>query len=367
MGYEVDFLPVGEGQRSGDAIALRFGNLTGAPGQQRVVVIDGGFTDTGERLVQHIREHYGTDRVDLVVSTHPDADHAAGLEVLVDQMDVRALLMHLPWNHTYNIARMFRDGRVTDESVEYKIREALQDAKDLETISNRRGIPIYEPSAGMTAFSGTMTVLGPTLEYYDSLLPDFRCMPEARRRVDDHRAAKMIRRILEGVRTAVERVVENWGIETLRDTGDPTSAENNSSAILLFQIDGHGLVFTADAGIPALSNAATTLEAMGVGPSSIQFIQVPHHGSRRNVGPAVLNRLLGPVQTAQTMLRTAFVSASGDGLPKHPAKKVTNAFLRRGTAVYGGTGGKIWHHYNAPTRSDWGTLRQIPFYAEVDD
>jgi hypothetical protein len=39
--YEMDFLPVGLGERGGDAIALRFGEeLT--PQQQKVVVLDGG-------------------------------------------------------------------------------------------------------------------------------------------------------------------------------------------------------------------------------------------------------------------------------------------------------------------------------------
>ena len=47
MGYEIDFLPVGDGARSGDAIALRYGNLEGTRAEQTVVVIDGGFTDDG--------------------------------------------------------------------------------------------------------------------------------------------------------------------------------------------------------------------------------------------------------------------------------------------------------------------------------
>jgi hypothetical protein len=47
--YEIDFLPVGDGARSGDAIALRYGNLEGTRAEQTVVVIDGGFTDDGRR------------------------------------------------------------------------------------------------------------------------------------------------------------------------------------------------------------------------------------------------------------------------------------------------------------------------------
>jgi hypothetical protein len=73
MGYEIDFLPVGDGSKSGDAIALRYGNLaSGDPNQQMVIVIDGGYTDDGEALVELIKTHYNTDYVDVVVSTHPD-------------------------------------------------------------------------------------------------------------------------------------------------------------------------------------------------------------------------------------------------------------------------------------------------------
>jgi hypothetical protein len=54
MGYEIDFLPVGEGEDSGDAIALRFGSLFGPRSEQTVVVIDGGFKESAEGLVSHI-------------------------------------------------------------------------------------------------------------------------------------------------------------------------------------------------------------------------------------------------------------------------------------------------------------------------
>ncbi len=37
-GYEIDFLPVGNSERSGDAIAVRYGT----PGNYKVMVYDGG-------------------------------------------------------------------------------------------------------------------------------------------------------------------------------------------------------------------------------------------------------------------------------------------------------------------------------------
>ena len=56
IGYEVDFLPVGEGEKSGDAISFRFGNLLVDLAQQTVFVIDGGFKSSGQALVDHIRK-----------------------------------------------------------------------------------------------------------------------------------------------------------------------------------------------------------------------------------------------------------------------------------------------------------------------
>jgi hypothetical protein len=65
MGFEIDFLPVGAGEKSGDAIAVRFGDLS--RNEPTVSVIDGGTQDSGEALVSHVRQHYGTNRVDFAI------------------------------------------------------------------------------------------------------------------------------------------------------------------------------------------------------------------------------------------------------------------------------------------------------------
>jgi hypothetical protein len=48
MAYQIDFFPVGEGSRSGDAIAMRFGDFSDHMKTQ-VVVIDGGSRVRGKR------------------------------------------------------------------------------------------------------------------------------------------------------------------------------------------------------------------------------------------------------------------------------------------------------------------------------
>ena len=75
VGYEIDFLPVGNGDKSGDAIAIRYGTQ----GNYKVMVVDGGTKESGQALVEHIKKYYKTDYVDYVVNTHPDQDHASGL------------------------------------------------------------------------------------------------------------------------------------------------------------------------------------------------------------------------------------------------------------------------------------------------
>lgn len=364
MAYEVDFLAVGDGQKSGDAIALRFGNLTGPRDEQTVVVIDGGYQETGEQLVNHIQQYYGTDFVDVVVSTHPDCDHAGGLTVVLEKMKIGIFLMHLPWDHTKDMADMFKSGRVTDASVRESLRKSLDAAYDLYRLAKNKNIKIVEPFRGVNGWNGAFRVLGPTKDFYESLLPHFRGTPEPKQPLG------LVSKAAQGVVEFVKKVAESWGFETLTDDGE-TSPENNSSAIIMITPPGKPdkrLLFTGDAGTPALTLVADHLEVEGFQPSGLGFIQVPHHGSHRNVGPTILDRLLGPKLAQDQRLRSAFVSASKDGAPKHPNKKVTNAFRRRGTHVHATQGVNTRHHSDdAPSRPTWVTSEPLPFYSEVDE
>jgi beta-lactamase superfamily II metal-dependent hydrolase len=351
MGIEIDFLAVGEGESSGDAIAVRYGNLFGTREQQTVLVIDGGTKDSGERLVQHVKQHYGTTHVNYMFSTHPDTDHVSGLIPVFEGLSVGALVMHQPWDHAEAICHLFDDGRVTPNGIEGRFQRALWAAHDLKEMAAAKKIPIVEPFAGLADANGVLRVLGPTQDYYRLLLAGFRCAP------DPISALKAFLSASVGlVKEAVSRVAESLAIETLTDDGI-TSSENNSSAILYIQVPGRKVLLTGDAGIPALTGAADWAASAGIDLASLDFMQVPHHGSRRNVGPAILDRIKA---------KTAFISAGADGGPKHPAKKVTNAILRRGGEIFATAGRGLCHSYQAPQRSGWGPVSGIPFFDQVE-
>ena len=243
MGFEVDFLAVGEGERSGDAIAIRSGNLTGPRSEQFVMVIDGGTLESGDTLVEHIQGVYCTDRVDLVVNTHPDGDHASGLSRVLEGLDVNHLWMHRPWTHSSEIKHMFDDGTLSNDLLSAKMRKALSDAWDLEKITKRKGIPITEPFSDGESnrqYQG-IYVLGPSEDYYQSLLPGFREMPDVREAIANYLGDRF-RSFAKGAVALAERVLETWGKETLQEPAeDATSSENNSSAIILLRVEGKGL------------------------------------------------------------------------------------------------------------------------------
>ena len=360
MGYEVDFIGVGQESQCGDAIALRYGNLHGERDEQTIVVIDGGFKGDGQRIVEHIKTHYDTDTVDLVISTHPDQDHINGLEAVIDQLTVNDLWMHLPWEHNQGLADKLHDGRITDNSISEKLKETLNKAHELYDLATSKGIPVSEPFTGLDHSCGNLRILGPSQEFYESLIPEFDGMPATKQ------ADASFSEALSSTWGAVKRFFATWGEDKITDDVN-TSAKNNSSAITQVIIDGRRLVFTGDAGIQALEHVADQLDICA-DPAEISFFQIPHHGSRRNVGPSVLDRILGkPVAQGESRAITAVVSSAKQSEPKHPRKSVLNAFTHRGAKVLATRGVGICHFNNAPDRSGWSSLNPEPYHYDYED
>jgi len=359
MAYEIDFLGVSKETKSGDAILIRFGNLNGSRDEQTVVLIDGGFKDTGDDIVGHVQTHYGTNRVDLVISSHPDQDHVNGLKTVIDTLDVGQLWIHKPWEHNKGLADKFVDGRITDNSIGERLKDVVETAYDLVKAAENKGITIREPFSGkvsLTGNGGTISVLGPTVSYYETLIPEIDGMPTAKAAADESFFGKIVE--------AVKKFFARWGTDDL-DDDDTTSAKNNSSVITQIIVGDRRLVFTADAGITALDAAADEL-ARCTTQAELKFVQVPHHGSRRNVGPSVLNKLIGqPVNENDSIGITAFVSCA-DGHPKHPHPAVLNAFSHRGVKVVATRGQGIRHHHGAPKRAGWSAVDAEPYHYQYD-
>ena len=321
MGLEVDYLAVGDGEKSGDAIAMRWGYLRRSLPKQRVIVIDGGTRESGQALVEHIRGYYQTDEVNRVICTHCDADHASGLSVVLDQLHVGKLLMHEPWRHAEEIYKLVSDGRVTKRSLPRRIERGLEAAHNLRKLAERRDVRVVEPFSDLeaTLLGQTIRILGPSEGYYKQLLSKFRCVPAT---------------------------------DNTLDSPPTTSAENNSSAIILLTVLGHNMMFTGDAGGEALTRAIRYGEKRDLDFSRLELLHVPHHGSEHNIDASVLDKIEA---------RLAVVSAARHGAPKHPSSRVTNALMDRGTAVYATQGHSLHYGVNAPHRPGWSPATPVPY------
>ena len=371
MGYEVDYMAVGDGEKSGDAIASRWGYLGGGRADQRVIVIDGGTKESGQALVEHIRRFYRTNWVNLVVCTHCDADHASGLAVVLEQLRVGKLLMHEPWRHAKEIYELVTDGRVTERSLPRRIERGLEAAHNLRAVAARRGVPVVEPFSGLeaTLLGQTIRILGPSRKYYEQLLSKFRCVPETQgsdnelldlltrwkssRTVPNPGSAlsafamhKNESRLARAGATSVAQTAHT------PDCSPTTSAENDSSAIVFLEVCGQTMMFTGDAGVGALTRAIEYGEWLGLAFSNLDLFHVPHHGSEHNIDANVLDKIEA---------RLAVVSAAPHGAPKHPSSRVTNALMDRGTEVYATQGQALCYSVNAPSRPGWSPATPVPY------
>jgi beta-lactamase superfamily II metal-dependent hydrolase len=366
MPFEIDFLPVGNGDRCGDAIAVRYC----LPGAYTVMIYDGGTLESGEQLVNHVCEYYETDFVDHVVCSHPDADHACGLSVVLEELRVGTLWLHRPWHYSQIIIDYFRDGRITSQSLKDKLQTTMAAAYELEQIALEKEIAIRQPFQG--TMIGDFYVLSPSQEWYvHTLIADFEKSPEKKLTAAAIPSPlyTLLQPMIEAAVKAGRWVNERWDLELLREN-PPTSAENDSSAILFAYMEEYreGILFTGDSGVQALNRAMDYLDIHRVNaPDLIKFIQVPHHGSRHNVSTSVLDRILGKRLTAKPNKydKVAFVSAS-KGSTTHPRKMVVNAFLRRGAQVIATQGSTKCHCRGMPAREGWTTATPLDFSDRVE-
>lgn len=351
---EIDYLPVGENSKSGDAIALRFGNYENSQWKnQKVFIIDGGDSSSGEALVKHVREVYDTNIVDRVILTHPDSDHASGLRKVIEELDVKKIWMHRPWNHWDDIKNSIIDGRITKRSFGEKLRSAYQFAHDIEKLANEKNIEIYSPHQGCSfSLNGEkiLTVLGPSKELYLSLI-------QASGKTPEMGLFESVSKFSAG-KTKIVDEDYSFESENLADTDLPTSAENDMSLNMLLTVAGAKVLFTGDSGTQGLYKTIMYTIEKDISLKDLDVFDVPHHGSRRNLSKGILKYINA---------KYSIISCSKEGSPKHPSPIVTNSLNRRNMNPLWTKGNLInFRAGSAPLRPNLISIETIPFFNKVE-
>lgn len=351
--FEIDFLDV-EAKKSGDAIASRYS----VGGATFIHVTDGGFQDTGQKLVDHINKFYDQpERIDHVVVTHSDGDHSRGLRTVLESFDVGCLWMHRPWLYAEELLPRF-SRYSNSENLALRLREVYSNIDALERIAIDRGIPIRDPFQGERI--GAFTVMAPTRSRYLDLIVSSERTPEAS---EDARSMQGgLISFLEAAGTrAMAFVRAAWGAEIF--SSEETSAENEMSVIQYASIAGCRILLTGDAGRAGLTEAANYAPYIGLQLPGIDRFQVPHHGSRRNVSTEILDRWLGPrlpARPAEGSEKFTALISSARADEDHPRKAVIRAMIHRGGRVVTTEGKTVCSHKNAPDRG-WQSIPRVPY------
>lgn len=345
---EIDFIEAGD-KDSGDAITIRHHRNS----LDWIYVVDGGYTNDGQKLVRHIRDYYNKPSyIDHVVLTHPDADHASGLVTLLGEYRVERLWMNRPWEHVDELMPRFERYQDRDRLIA-RLKRDFPKAAELEQLANEKNIEIKHAFRGTRI--GEFTVLSPSKATYLDLIVESDKTPVP--------AARMVARLEEVVTAAA------WGEENLKGDTDGTSAENETSIVQFANVCERKVLLTGDAGVRALAEAHQAAENLGESTSDLDWFHVPHHGSRRNLSSDVLDLWLGGKLTApaDSPSPRAIISANQKDL-EHPKKAVVRALIHRGRRVIQTDGTLSIRTNGAPDRgTDWTTVEPLDYPDEQEN
>lgn len=274
--------------------------------------------------------------------------------------------MNRPWIYTKELISKKNDSRITEKSLEKRLRDKYPYIAKLEELAEKRNIPIHEAFQGKL-IEKTFKILSPSKEFYLDLVVESDKTPLIDEKVE-HNA------LFESVKffsRYVKNLIEKWGKELLKENVN-TSPENETSIVLLGSMpldeEKEYILLTGDAGTQALNESISYARTQNIAiNASVKFYQIPHHGGRNNVTPSLLNSLLGKIVDENCFDgRVAFVS-SADG-SDHPLQMVVNAFIRRGVKVYSNNNGSTICYLSSdmPQRDGWSKVQEIEFNSMVE-
>lgn len=276
----VELLPA----EHGDCLWVQYGD----PGWPSVLLIDGG---TGAPATTRLLGQRIADRLDaghpaaLVVVTHVDADHITGVLDLLEAPGGDPPFAEVWFNGWEHLAPGVR-GPVQGERLGAAIRRrrlpwnAAFDGKAV-VVPSDGPLPVVELPGGLrlTLLSPSPTQLAALQPVWEREVRDAGLVPGA-----PPRSAPAAPEVREGPLDP----------ETLaaRRFSEDASEANGSSIAFLAEHDGASVLFTGDAFAGVLTRSLRRLAAeRGTRRVPVDALKLPHHGSRNNLSPELLEVL----------------------------------------------------------------------------
>lgn len=310
----IEMINVGKG----DAILLE---LRDQQDRGITFVVDGGCAEQAENIVGFLQTHHPNNRK-VFVSTHSDNDHIGAIEEIIRTVGATDLILNDP--RDFDPQSTIQSRMQTELDVEQRDRlatafERIDGVKQAAAAVGAKHHSLFASATPILTWGAwNVYVVGPTTAHFNEVWYTAGKLADIYSSDDEIALANLIR---------TGRSVIDDGIDT--------SGLNNQSIMLLIEGPGQKILLTGDAGMRAIREASNIRNIQ-----SLTFLDVPHHGSRRNLDSEIIE-YLKPA--------TAFISSPGND--KHPRRAIVKKLQQSGSRVFStcktGTT-SMYHHQNLP-------------------
>lgn len=336
--FEIDMLDV----KAADAFLIHaYAKQPSGYEYEYIVLVDAGNEGDGEKVLNHIQKYYNQQYIDLVIITHCDADHYGGMKYLIDKhnegasFSIKKVWVHDPYVHVdVDDVKYIRK----DETLRERLNAAyaFSDGSNLLDMLDESQINREEVFSEDTYDSLNIKVLGPDKDYYESLIPDFRVNLDFKEEQPEDEYTGMV---------CFSQTEDEFFSRALEDAYDDKSKVNQSSIIFAFCPKDEVFLFTGDAGKEALEKVLQEYDGL----EDINWLKVPHHGSKHNLNNAIIAKLRPKVSYIST-----------EKYKKYANKCTVNALKKVGS-VYSTHKDRsnLWHHEGTDSRSDYSSADSL--------
>jgi beta-lactamase superfamily II metal-dependent hydrolase len=304
MDFVIDFLYVGDG----DAIIIWAREPNEA---DYVFFVDGGNVGNGQKVADHynqwIKPNLYENKLIGFINSHPHEDHINGLLEILQILDgeFKFAIYNDPVEciteeHKERIHKAYIDGEDPDISHLY---ETFEQVEKLNNYCTKRGIKRYHAYREEVNFlKGHFKLLSPSKDFYVNMVQYFSDVD--------------FLKIVDFSKKPVAADTEDEDLKpcVIVDESSDASPENLTSTVIqLLDSQNRKYIITGDAGVDSFDY----MESDGFEASNISLVQLPHHGSRRNVNTKWI-----------TQFNPEMYIVSAEGNVHHPRRAVINCIKR---------------------------------------
>ena len=316
--YEYEALKVGDA----DAILIRH-YIDDEP---FIVLIDAGNAGDATIIKKHLKDYYNSYYIDLAICTHPDSDHKDGFFDLLQDEDITIETFWLTDPAQYLKAADIQRYR-NKENATKAVRKIWQKSTDpnlnLIDLALNKCTTVKSVTDGAKHPILPISIVGPSDEYYAEVVKIMVANYGIKTYEDTSK---------EAYDDAFK--IDEDDIESVIDSEEDPSPYNASSLIILYEPgDGKRLLFAGDANTTSLQMMLNKYKWL----RNVDFLKVPHHGSRRNLNTSIIEAL-SP--------KKCYISAAGN--KKHPSGRLVYWLAKYGN-VYSTHICNSYMHYQSAT------------------